>query len=431
MNVFSFIPSGQVGTVYAFNGGSDGGAPGVKLTPGPEGALYGASTVGGQYGWGTLFQIYAAGRLTNSYSFKAAVDGAGPGALLLSPGGDLFGLTPSGGVFTNGNVFRWNPGGTPANVYSFSGGLDGAVPVGSLVWGDDGAMYGATRYNSIRGLAFNGTLFKVTTNGVLTTLYSLNFTDGSYPAAGLVLAGDGNFYGTTEQGGPNDFGTLFRMSPDGSVSTLVQFDGFNDGASPLNALVEGADGNLYGTTSTGGPGGGGTVFRLIATGPPALTAQPRDQLGSTGDPAWFSVAVTGAAPLSYQWQKNGVNLTNGLAIEGAGSRVLRLSNLSASEAGAYSVLVTNALGFVHSTSAILSVQASPPSLSADLQGNGALLLSWSTVPSQVYQLQSATLLQPTNWGSLGPPLTAVGSTLSSAQSIVPNAHVFYRVILLP
>ena len=150
-------------------------------------------------------------------------------------------------MFTNGNVFSWNPGAPPANVYSFSGGPDGAVPVGSLVWGDDGAMYGATRYNSIRGLAFNGTLFKVTTNGVLTTLYSLNFTDGSYPAAGLVLANDGNFYGTTEQGGPNDFGTLFRMTPDGSVSTLVLFDGFNDGASPVNALIQGSDGNLYGT----------------------------------------------------------------------------------------------------------------------------------------------------------------------------------------
>ena len=184
-------------------------------------------------------------------------------------------------------------------------------------------------------------------------------------------------------------------------------------------------------TSKGGPGGGGTVFQLIATGPPALTAQPRDQAGWTGGSAWFSVAVTGAGPLSYQWEKNGLDLTNGPAIEGAGSRVLRLSKLSASDAGSYAVLVTNTLGFARSASAILTVQASPPSLSAALQGNGTFLLSWSTVPNRVYQLQSATLLQPTNWLSLGPPLTAVGSALSSAQPIVPNAHVFYRVILLP
>jgi uncharacterized repeat protein (TIGR03803 family) len=334
-------------------------------------------------------------------------------------------------VFTNGNVFRWNPGGTPANIYSFSGGMDGAVPVGSLVPGDDAALYGATRYNSIRGLAFYGTLFKVTTNGVLTTLYSLNFSDGYYPAAGLVLANDGNFYGTTEQGGPNDFGTLFRMSPDGSVSTLVQFDGFNDGANPVNPLVQGSDGNLYGTTSTGGPGGGGTIYRLVSTGSPAITAQPHDQLGSTGGSAWFSVAVTGAGPLSYQWQKNAVALTNGVTIKGAGSRLLTLSDLSASDTGSYSVLVTNALGSVNSASAMLAVWVGPPSLSAALQGNATLLLGWNTIPNRVYQLQSATVLQPANWASLGPPLTAVGSTLSRAQPIVSNVHVFYRVILLP
>lgn len=429
--VFSFTPSGQLGTVYPFGGGFDGGAPRTKLTMSPEGALYGSTTVGGLNGWGTLFEIDAGGRLTNSYSFKAAVDGAAPGALLLSPEGDLLGLTPNGGVFTNGNFFRWKPGGTPANVYSFSGGIDGSLPVGGLVWGDDGSLYGATRVNSIRGFAFYGTLFKVTTNGVLTTLYSLNFTDGSYPAAGLVLANDGNFYGTTQQGGPNDFGTLFRMSPDGSVSTMVEFDGFNDGASPVNALVQGSDGNLYGTTSAGGPGGGGTVFRLVSTGPPVLTAQPLPQHAFTGGSADFSVAVSGAGPLSYQWQKNGLDLTNGLTIQGAGSRVLRLRNLSGSDAGSYSVLVTNALGFVQSASAILTVQAGPPTISAALQSNSTLLLSWSTISNRVYQLQSATLLQPTNWLSLGPPLTAVGSPLSSAQPIVPNAHVFYRVILLP
>jgi hypothetical protein len=111
--------------------------------------------------------------------------------------------------------------------------------------------------------------------------------------------------------------------------------------------------------------------------------------------------------------------------------VLTLSNLSASEVGAYSVLVTNALGSVTSANAMLTIWVGPPSLSATLQGNETLLLSWSTIPNRVYQLQSATTLHPTNWTALEPPLTAVGSTLSSAQAIVPNAHVFYRVILLP
>src|SRR5205085_10688930 len=131
--------------------------------------------------------------------------------------------------------------------------------VGALVQGDDGALFGATRYNTIRGFPFYFTLFKVLPSGVFTTLYSLNFTDGSYPAAGLILAGDGNFYGTTERGGAADHGTVFRISPSGQFSTLVEFDGFNDGAKPLTALAQGSDGNLYGTTSVGGPGGAGTV----------------------------------------------------------------------------------------------------------------------------------------------------------------------------
>ena len=273
--VFSISPAGALTQLHSFTGGIDGASPAATLAPGTDGNFYGSTLTGGAFGSGNLFKLAPDGTQATLYSFTGGADGnSTTGALLEGLSGDFYGTTGGGGISNNGSVFRLSPaGGVLTTLYSFTGGADGYIPVGSLVRGDDGAFYGATRYNTIRGFAFYGTLFKVTTNGVLSTLYALNFTDGSYPAAGLLLANDGNFYGTTEQGGPNDFGTLFRMTPNGAVDTLVNFDGFNDGANPRTALTQGPDGSLYGTTSSGGLSGHGTVFRLnIKVSPPALQA---------------------------------------------------------------------------------------------------------------------------------------------------------------
>ncbi|HTB81860.1 MAG TPA: choice-of-anchor tandem repeat GloVer-containing protein [Opitutaceae bacterium] len=138
----------------------------------------------------------------------------------------------------------------------------GVNPYGSLVQGRDGNFYGTTTGGGSGG---NGTVFQLTPDGVLTTLVSFNGDNGANPVASLVQGNDGNFYGTTTGGGSGGNGTVFQLTPDGVLTTLVSFNGDN-GANPVASLVQGSDGNFYGTTVNGGNGGNGTVFQLTPDG---------------------------------------------------------------------------------------------------------------------------------------------------------------------
>ena len=147
---------------------------------------------------------------------------------------------------------------------------NGAVPYyASLVQGTDGNLYGTTSTggntscNPPKGC---GTVFKVAPTGTLTTLYDFDLTHGKYPFAGLVLGTDGNFYGTTTNGGVNNEGTVFRMTPEGKLTTLLSFNNLVNGAYPYAGLVQGTDGNFYGTTTYGGADGVGTIFRITPAG---------------------------------------------------------------------------------------------------------------------------------------------------------------------
>ncbi len=137
----------------------------------------------------------------------------------------------------------------------------------------DGNFYGTT-YSGGAGIYGNGTVFKITPTGTLTTLYSFctqsGCADGDNPAAGLVQGTDGNFYGTTTGGGANNGGTVFKITPTGTLTTLYSFD-FTDGRTPFAGLVQATDGNFYGTTVSGGASADGTVFSL--TGPSSTAVQ--------------------------------------------------------------------------------------------------------------------------------------------------------------
>src|ERR1035441_1873745 len=162
--------------------------------------------------------------------------------------------------FSPGTVFKISTNGALTNLYSFTGGNDGANPYAVLVQGSDGSFYGTTMLGGTNGY---GTVFQISSNGTLTTLYSFTGgNDGGNPAVGLVQGSDGSFYGTTEYGGTNNAGTVFKISTNGALTTLYSFTGQNDGAEPLAGLVQGSDGSFYGTTWMGGLGGAGTVFRL-------------------------------------------------------------------------------------------------------------------------------------------------------------------------
>ncbi len=166
--------------------------------------------------------------------------------------------------------------------------------------------------------------------------------------------------------------------------------------------MQAADGSLYGTTTAGGVGGRGTIFRLSFTGAPQITSHPHSRSALTGGSAAFSVAVFGAPPLFYQWQKDGTNLTDGNGISGSVARILTLNNITAANTGAYSVIVSNSLGSITSASAQLTL-VSPPVFQAVSPSNHIISLSWSTAAGQTYQLQYKSSLTSANWINLQSP----------------------------
>ncbi len=177
----------------------------------------------------------------------------------------------------------------------------------------------------------------------------------------MIQGSDGNFYGTTSQGGAYNAGTVFVLHPDGSVVTLATFDGYN-GANPQAPLVWGADGNLYGATQNGGVTGNGAIFRVNINYPSLqITGQPVGKSVFFGNEAVFSVAVAGNAPLAFQWWKNQQKLSDGGNISGSATRVLVVSNCAPSDSAIYSVTASNSLGSgVTSEGAFLGVILSPP-----------------------------------------------------------------------
>jgi len=210
---------------------------------------------------------------TTLYSFCSqtnCTDGFVPVAgLIQGTDGKFYGTTEYGGASNAcwsgnhavgcGTVFEITPNGA-LTTYSFNG-ADGAYPYAGLAEGTDGNFYGTTSFGGANG--HFGTVFKITASGMLTTLHSFDGTDGEAPAAGPVQATslDGNFYGTTTSGGAYGAGTLFKITPGGTLTTLYSFDG-KDGEWPYAGLVQATDGNFYGTTAFGGADGGGTVFKI-------------------------------------------------------------------------------------------------------------------------------------------------------------------------
>jgi uncharacterized repeat protein (TIGR03803 family) len=205
---------------------------------------------------------------TTLHGFDSS-DGAYPSVLVQATNGNLYGATALGGANGGGTAFKITPTGTLTTLYSFcsqSGCTDGDGVAG-LVQGADGNLYGTTVYGGDSNACAQGcgTVFRLTPNGTLTTLHSFDDTDGQEPFGKLIQGSDGNFYGTTYSGGAGGYGTVFKISPNGRLTRLHSFD-FSDGAYTYAGLVQGTDGNFYGTTQIGGAANLGTVFKITASG---------------------------------------------------------------------------------------------------------------------------------------------------------------------
>lgn len=243
--------------LYNFEG-SNLPFPVGSLAEGTDGDFYGATYGGGnQYSDGTVFKITPKGILTTIYEFDFT-HGAQPYAgLIQGSDGKFYGTTYQGGTWGGGTAFKITRTGKLTVLYNFGEyAYDAYFPVASLVQGRDGAFYGTTSYGG--SSANDGTVFKITASGAYTSLHSFVGADGSSPSGALVQGIDGNFYGTASSGGANGYGTIFKMSAAGELTTLHDFDG-TDGAGPV-MLVEDTDGTFYGLTNA--PPNKGTVFRL-------------------------------------------------------------------------------------------------------------------------------------------------------------------------
>ena len=305
-------------------------------------------------------------------------------------------------------MFRFALGGGLKALVLFNG-TNGSSPRGPLVIGQDGNLYGSTPRG---GLGFNGdpnsglgTLFKITAQGLLTTLFLFNGTNGARPSA-LVLGTDRNFYGTTGSGGLgfsgdswSGNGTIFRLTPEGVLTTLISFNGTN-GTSPQAALLQAKDGNFYGTTAYGF----GTVFKLTLSGTLTTLAWGNFPLiGASEGIFLFSYPSTFRSASSLVEDRNGTLYgTTGEVDRGAG--------------------VTEGAIFRLVPRPVMTVRESP---------GGGIRLDWSSFTNATYRVEYKSTLGDLYWIPVMPAVTPSGNTSLQIDDIDGIPARFYRVSLVP
>jgi uncharacterized repeat protein (TIGR03803 family) len=240
--VFQLNPQSGLSTIYSFCSlvsCDDGDEPFSSVIQGSDGNFYGVTTYGGVNNLGTVFSVTTAGTLTTLHSFASTEGNSPDGALLQASDGNFYGTTSYGGSGANcadgggcGTIFKITSEGTLTTLYNFceqTNCADGYYPRGSLIQAEDGNLYGITIYggaNTKYGSPDYGTLFTITTAGVFTSLYSFctltNCADGYFPT-GILQATDGNFYGATSYGGASYYGALFKLTSAGVLTTLHNF----------------------------------------------------------------------------------------------------------------------------------------------------------------------------------------------------------------
>jgi uncharacterized repeat protein (TIGR03803 family) len=312
--VFKLDSGGIENVVYSFNGTS-GNQPSATMIRDESGNLYGTTTYGGDSGYGVVFKLDTAGNETVLHSFAWADgcdpdarlirdkagnlygttvscgsadegtafkltpkgtysvlhnflgyqygDGGAPRGLALGKDGDLYGVTGVGGAYNFGTVYMLSKSGDEKVLYNFAGGTkDGCGPIGTPVFDAEGNIYGTTNECGSSNL---GTVWELNAAHHETLLHSFagGASDGEYPYAGVVLGANGNIYGDTLEGGTLDYGTIFRLNKKGVLTLLHSFNGTSDGGVPYDELIRDAKGNIYGTAMDYGSDGYGTVWKYV------------------------------------------------------------------------------------------------------------------------------------------------------------------------
>ncbi|HWA90053.1 MAG TPA: choice-of-anchor tandem repeat GloVer-containing protein [Rhizomicrobium sp.] len=277
--VFKIGPDGKQTTLHRFQAGTDGATPRAGVILGGDGNIYGTTYSGGSDnctgGCGTVFKLTPSGEETILHRFDGGTDGLSPwGEMVFDDSGNLYGTTSSGGssecTFSCGTLFKIKPNGTKVILHNFGADVeDGSDPMGGLTFDDKGTLWGTTLQG---GDHVRGTLYKMTRNGKVSVAWAFGaFEDGAFPSSGVVFDGLGNLYGALPTDGSGGPGMIFKYSiADQTESIVYPFPPLPAGREPYGALALDANGNLYGTTDSGGPNhspdcsanGCGEAFRL-------------------------------------------------------------------------------------------------------------------------------------------------------------------------
>jgi uncharacterized protein (TIGR03437 family) len=355
---------------YTFLGSVDGATLSYPnaIIRATDGNFYGTTLAGGANGQGVVFKATPSGAVTTLYSFCAlpnCADGQDVHAgLVQGSDGNFYGVTVAGGVNSQpegvdspGTVFKITPGGALTTLHSFAlNGLEGYAPMATLIQATDGNFYGTTAFGggNVATYLTSGTVFKISPSGSFSVIYNFcaqaKCADGAFPIAALLQGADGNFYGTTTEGGANGDGTIFKLTPGGALTVLHSFGGA-DGSIPEGPVVQSADGSLWGTTNAGGPNGGvrgdGTLFKLAPDG--TLTTL-----------YFFGItSKDGAAP------RAGLLLANDGNYYGASNEAL----FQVTPAGRLNILLSGLLTPTVNGSVIAVAQATPATLVQGTDGN--------------------------------------------------------------
>jgi uncharacterized repeat protein (TIGR03803 family) len=248
--------------LYSFTGGADGGFSSGDLIQDAQGNLYGTTSNGGdpECNCGVVFKVDLHGNETVLYPFTGGTDGGGPDAGVTGDGtGNLYGTTGGAGGAFYGTVFKLSSDEQITTLYDFDdgGGTNGKSPYwGGLLRDSDGTLYGTTMAGGDLTKCASGpgcgVVFKIDSSNQFTVLYRFQGTDGEFPTGRLVRDSAGNLYGTTINGGANGAGTVFKLDPSGNETVIYPFPGGANGANPFDGVILDPDGNLYGTAASGG-----------------------------------------------------------------------------------------------------------------------------------------------------------------------------------
>lgn len=421
----------------------------TKLLEDANGDFYGTSFVGGSNNCGTVFRITKNGVLTTVFSF-GSTNGVNPfGGLTYDNDGNLYGVSAHGGdrfeynFDGDGTIFKITTNGVFTPLVLFNG-TNGSNPFGKLLFGNDGNFYGTTQDGGSNGVGIRvGTIFKVTTNGDLTTLHTFTGADGSNPYGGLTRGMDSCLYGTTYMGGSGDNGTIFRITTNGDLTTRAFFNGTN-GQLPNGDLTLGNDGNFYGSTAKGGSNytgfytGNGTVFKLMTNGVlttlfyfngtngsnpsgPVIFGSDGNLYGTCGSGGLNNLGtlfgITTNGMLTTLIHIDGVNGLRPMANMVLG----RDNNLYGAMADLFYNHLTNGDNIFR------LVQR--PMLTSVVPTNGSVTLSWNSFTNGVYQVEYKSPLTATNWTVLASNIIATNNSASFTDTLGGTNERYYRVVL--